>query len=214
MSGVCSAGFATTALPAASAPAICPVKMASGKFQGEIADEHAASVQRQLVQLSGRALQHARSGKLAARFRRCIAEMVDRLAEIALRVAEGLAGLPHHQRHEPRTLGLEQIGGAVENGGARLAAQQRPNRALAALAAVSARSMAGCRRSGRRRPRPCRSCGEVIQLTSPPSSISRPETMGLAAAGVRQRLLAWTAARVRAPWARTAGGRGCSAAPA
>ncbi len=34
MSGVCSAGFATTALPAASAPAIWPVKMASGKFHG------------------------------------------------------------------------------------------------------------------------------------------------------------------------------------
>ena len=36
MSGVCSAGFATTALPAASAPAIWPVKMASGKFHGEM----------------------------------------------------------------------------------------------------------------------------------------------------------------------------------
>ena len=35
--GVCSAGFATTAFPAASAPAIWPVKMASGKFHGEIA---------------------------------------------------------------------------------------------------------------------------------------------------------------------------------
>ncbi len=34
MSGVCSAGFATTALPAARAAAIWPVKMASGKFQG------------------------------------------------------------------------------------------------------------------------------------------------------------------------------------
>ena len=33
-SGVCSAGFATTALPAASAAATCPVKIASGKFQG------------------------------------------------------------------------------------------------------------------------------------------------------------------------------------
>jgi hypothetical protein len=32
--GVCSAGFAITALPAASAAAICPVKIASGKFQG------------------------------------------------------------------------------------------------------------------------------------------------------------------------------------
>ena len=34
MSGVCSAGLATTVLPAASAPAIWPVKIASGKFHG------------------------------------------------------------------------------------------------------------------------------------------------------------------------------------
>ena len=34
--GVCSAGLATTALPAASAAATCPVKMASGKFHGEM----------------------------------------------------------------------------------------------------------------------------------------------------------------------------------
>jgi hypothetical protein len=34
MSGVCSAGLASTALPAASAAAIWPVKIASGKFQG------------------------------------------------------------------------------------------------------------------------------------------------------------------------------------
>jgi len=32
--GVCSAGLATTALPAASAAVICPVKIASGKFHG------------------------------------------------------------------------------------------------------------------------------------------------------------------------------------
>ena len=35
-SGVCSAGLATTELPAASAAAIWPVKIASGKFHGEI----------------------------------------------------------------------------------------------------------------------------------------------------------------------------------
>ena len=34
MSGVCSAGLAMTALPAASAALTCPVKMASGKFHG------------------------------------------------------------------------------------------------------------------------------------------------------------------------------------
>ncbi len=36
-SGVCSAGLAATALPAASAAATCPVKIASGKFHGEMA---------------------------------------------------------------------------------------------------------------------------------------------------------------------------------
>ena len=34
ISGVCSAGFASTLLPAASAAATCPVKIASGKFHG------------------------------------------------------------------------------------------------------------------------------------------------------------------------------------
>ncbi|OIQ81086.1 hypothetical protein GALL_371540 [mine drainage metagenome] len=37
ISGVCSAGLASTTLPAASAAAICPVKIASGKFHGLIA---------------------------------------------------------------------------------------------------------------------------------------------------------------------------------
>ncbi len=36
VSGVCSAGFAATVLPAASAAATWPVKIASGKFQGEM----------------------------------------------------------------------------------------------------------------------------------------------------------------------------------
>ena len=36
ISGVCSAGLASTAFPAAKAAAIWPVKMASGKFQGEM----------------------------------------------------------------------------------------------------------------------------------------------------------------------------------
>jgi hypothetical protein len=37
ISGVCSAGFASTGLPAASAAATSPMKIASGKFHGEIA---------------------------------------------------------------------------------------------------------------------------------------------------------------------------------
>jgi len=34
--GVCSAGLASTGLPAASAAAIWPVKIASGKFHGDM----------------------------------------------------------------------------------------------------------------------------------------------------------------------------------
>ena len=37
VSGVCSAGLASTVLPAARAAATCPQKMASGKFQGLMA---------------------------------------------------------------------------------------------------------------------------------------------------------------------------------
>ena len=53
--------------------------------------------------------------------------MIDRLAEIALGVGERLAGLAHHQRHERRAVGLEQICGAVEQACARLAAEAIPS---------------------------------------------------------------------------------------
>ena len=36
MTGDCSAGFITTALPATSAAAVMPVRIASGKFHGAI----------------------------------------------------------------------------------------------------------------------------------------------------------------------------------
>ena len=145
--------------------------------------EHAASVQRQLVQLSGRTLQHARSGKLAARFRRCIAEMVDGLAEVTLRVADGLAALPHEQRHEPHTLGLEQIGGAFENDGARLTAPQVPIGARSPRGverAVDGSTVGGAADADDDTPVMRR--GDPADLASRPRS-PRPETIGLAAAG-------------------------------
>src|SRR6188474_1102929 len=52
--------------------------------------------------------------------------MIDRLAYVALGVRKRLPGLPHHQRHEPRAVGLEQVGGALKYGGARFAAQPVP----------------------------------------------------------------------------------------
>src|SRR6187399_1253203 len=52
--------------------------------------------------------------------------MIDRLAYVALGVRKRLPGLPHHQRHEPGAVGLEQVGGALKYSGARLAAEPVP----------------------------------------------------------------------------------------
>ena len=52
--------------------------------------------------------------------------MIDRLAQISLRVGKRLAGLPHHQAYQRSAIGLEQIGGAVEDRGAGLAADRIP----------------------------------------------------------------------------------------
>ena len=112
--GVCSAGLASTALPAASAAATCPVKIASGKFHGDDAGEDAAPVQRQRVALARRPGQRHRAGEQAPRLRRVIAQEIDRLAHVALRVLQRLAGLAHDHRHEARLVALEQIGGAVQ----------------------------------------------------------------------------------------------------
>ena len=71
MSGVCSAGFAITALPAASAPKIWPEKIASGKFQGEMQ------------------AMAPRGGALA------IAAQAQRLARVEAREVAGLAHLRH-----------------------------------------------------------------------------------------------------------------------
>ena len=46
--GVCSAGFATTVFPAASAAVTWPMKIASGKFQGEIATNGPRPVSRKV----------------------------------------------------------------------------------------------------------------------------------------------------------------------
>ena len=56
--GVCSAGLATTALPAASAAATWPVKMASGKFHGEMQAKTPRPLSGQRVALAGRAREH------------------------------------------------------------------------------------------------------------------------------------------------------------
>ncbi len=53
-------------------------------------------------------------------------EMIDRLAQISLRVGKRLAGFPHHQAYQRSAVGLEQVCGAVEDRGAGLAADRIP----------------------------------------------------------------------------------------
>ena len=88
--------------------------------------EHAAPVQAHRVALARRPHHHLRHLELGAGFRRVVAQEVDGLAQVGLRVGERLAGLAHHERHELRTVRLEQIGGALQEFGPRHAAAAVP----------------------------------------------------------------------------------------
>jgi hypothetical protein len=114
ISGVCSAGFASTALPAASAPATWPVKIASGKFHGEMQ----AKTPRPCSDSSFSS--PVGPGKppgfeQRARALGIIAQEIDRFAHFAQRIGQRLARLAHGQRHQMRAVLLEQIGGAFED---------------------------------------------------------------------------------------------------
>ena len=102
ISGVCSAGLASTTLPAASAAATWPVKIASGKFHG-------------LMQVTGPS---ASTFGGAVHLRRVIAQEVDRFAHFGDRVRQRLAGFAHGQRHQLVAVFLEQVGDARDRIGA------------------------------------------------------------------------------------------------
>ena len=114
MSGVCSAGLATTALPAASAADTWPVKMASGKFHGLMQAKTprpaSASWLRSPVG-PGRSSGSAKSARA-----RCgvVAQEIHRLANLGERIGNRLAGLAHRERHQAGAILLHQIGGAFQ----------------------------------------------------------------------------------------------------
>jgi hypothetical protein len=93
---VASAGLASTALPAASAAAIWPVKMASGKFHGLMQ-----------VKATRRVGQLGRAGGV-------VAQEIDGLAQLGHGVHGRLAGLPRQQREELGRMGLVEVGGTVQ----------------------------------------------------------------------------------------------------
>ena len=165
--------------------------MASGKFQGEIAANTPRPCRRELVLLAGRSLEPRGERQISVcASRRRIAEMIHRLAQIALGIRKRLARLAHHQRHETRR-------GRPRTDRRRDRAAPRAPRRRAGPIPVTGRLGRGKRLVdglGRSRVRQTptttlRSCGEVIQRTSPPSSTSLPETIGLAAAGSARALL-------------------------
>ena len=130
MIGVCSAGLASTALPAASAAAIWPVKIASGKFHGAMQANGAAAAAASACCVSPVGPGSA-TGPMNRRraSRRVVAQEIDRLAHVGLRGGQRLAGLAHDHGHQARPVALEQVGGAVEDLRARLAPPSCPRRA-------------------------------------------------------------------------------------
>ena len=124
-SGVCSAGFATTVLPATSAALDLAEEDRERKIPRADADEDAAAAIAQLVALAGRPGQRLR-GERAARLERVVAAEIDRLAHLRHRIVERLAALRLQQRDQAAAPRLQEIAGAVERGGARLDRRRRP----------------------------------------------------------------------------------------
>ncbi len=98
MIGVCSAGLASTGLPAASAAAIWPVKMASGKFHGAMAANGPRARSSMVLVSPVGPFERLRLAEQAAGFDRIVAQEIDGLAHVAQRVGQRLAGFAHDAR--------------------------------------------------------------------------------------------------------------------
>ena len=127
-------GLGETALPAASAAAIWPVKMASGKFHGEMQAKAPRPLQRQLlVSPVGPGSSTGPANRRRASHG-VVAQEVDGLAHLGQRVVQRLAGLAHDQGHQARAVALEQVGGALEHARARRRRPACPSHAPARTA--------------------------------------------------------------------------------
>ena len=126
--GVCSAGFATTALPAIKAAVTWPRKIASGKFQGEIATKTPRPRRRQHVALAGRSRHRLAFAKQPAALAGVIAAEVGGLAHFRERVVERLAALALQQRDEARGAALQEIGGFLQRRGPSCRGRRAPVR--------------------------------------------------------------------------------------
>ena len=140
ISGVCSAGLAIAALPAASAAATGPMKIASGKFHGLMQANTPRPWRRSSLSSPVGPGSGGRRGELGARLAGVIAQEIDRLAHFEHGVGQRLAGLADAQarrvrRDAPRT--GRRRGRAGRRGPRRRARSQS---CCAACAARTARS--------------------------------------------------------------------------
>ena len=101
-------------MPAISAAATWPKKIASGKFHGEIATKTPRPRRRSTFELARRPGHRLPGPEQAAALRRVIAGEIDRLADLRERVVEGLAALDLQQVDEPPAPRLEEVRGALE----------------------------------------------------------------------------------------------------
>ena len=144
MSGVCSAGLATTALPAASAAATWPMKIASGKFHGLMQTKTPRPTQAVAVLLAGRAGQDRFGAEMAAGFRGVVAAEIGGLADFRHAVVERLAALVREQRQEAVAVLFDQIGGALERCGALVRRRPLPGlKSPAAAVSIAAEASDG-----------------------------------------------------------------------
>ena len=127
ISGVCSAGLASTALPAASAAAIWPVKIASGKFHGLMqANTPRPCSASWLVSPTG-PVSVSGPRELALGQHGVVAAEVGRLAHLGDAVGQRLAGLARAACATSRSrVGLQRIGHGAQHLGAAGAAQRVP----------------------------------------------------------------------------------------
>ena len=120
MRGVCSAGLATTVLPAINAAVTWPMKIASGKFHGEIATNTPRPRSRSiLLSPVGPGIALVLAEQLATLFG-IIAAEVGGLAHFRERIVERLAAFGLQQCNELRPALLQQIGCLLQHCGALL----------------------------------------------------------------------------------------------
>ncbi len=115
-------------MPAASAAAIWPVKMASGKFQGEMQAKTPRPCNSSALVSPTGPLQDRGARELPLGQKGIVAAEVGRLAHFAHRVGQGLAGFAHRQRDQAVAMLLQRVGHGAQDAGAVGAAARVPGR--------------------------------------------------------------------------------------